>query len=436
VNLGGASFLFTGKMATMPRKDAEDKVKQLGGTKASSVAKSLHYLVIGDEGSPLYSGGKKGDKQTKAEQLNAAGANIRIISETAFLQMLSGTAPAAAAADATLAGCEVLWRMAVAPGASEARRGEFARKYILRHHPEIALAQTDRPVDPGAEVPPEFLTFARVEPLFGETRKPLRDFALELSRYEFARWKPPAEELLALSELPHADVRKFVAEALLADDAPEHRRYRIDADTLAPEAVYRFCESTDPETRKLGMQIIRRSPRLQVPEEMFRLTESPDRLVRGFVIRSLWAVYRARGVTADWKPPVPPASTIGPAAKKAAAEPEPRGPGVPHRPEKPPGDRRSLGDFLRRVLFEVPPGPPPKSADAPEATQKLKPLPARRAKLELVEVMRDLALEDAEFAAGVLPLLEEFMTSRGQSEKAACLVAVTRIRHQYPNGTK
>jgi hypothetical protein len=322
--------------------------------------------------------------------------------------------------------------MAVAPGAAQARRGEFARKYILRHHPDIALAQTDRPVDPGAEIPAEFLTFARVEPLFAETRKPLRDFALELARYEFARWKPPAEALLALSELPHSDVRQFVTEALLADDAPEKRRFRIDPDTLAPEAVYRFCESTDPETRKLGMQIIRRSPRLQVPEEMFRLTESPDRLIRGFVIRSLWAVYRNRGVTADWKPPVPPASTIGPAAKKAAAEPEPRGPGVPHRPEKPPGRPQSLAEFLRRVLFEVPPGPPPKSAEAPEATQKLKPLPARRAKLELVEVMRDLAIEDAQFAAGIVPLLEEFMTSRGQSERAACLVAVTRIRHTHP----
>ena len=46
--------------------------------------------------------------------------------------------------------------------------------------------------------------------------------------------------------------------------------------------------------------------------------------------------------------------------------------------------------------------------------------------------MRDLAREEAEFAAGVLPLLEEFMTSRGQSERAACLVAVTRVRHTHP----
>jgi hypothetical protein len=46
--------------------------------------------------------------------------------------------------------------------------------------------------------------------------------------------------------------------------------------------------------------------------------------------------------------------------------------------------------------------------------------------------MRDLALEEANFARGVLPLLEEFMTSRGPSEQAACLVAVTRIRHAHP----
>ena len=228
-------------------------------------------------------------------------------------------------------------------------------------------------------------------------------------------------------------MRQFVAEALLADDAPENRRFRIDPETLAPEAVYRFCESPDADTRKLGMQIIRRSPRLQVPEETVPADGEPDRLVRGFVIRSLWALYRDRGVTADWKPPVPPRSRSAPPAKKAAAQPEPRGPGVPHRPEQAAGqpDRvcpRSCDGCCSRFRRAARGRRPP---DAAEATQRLKPLPARRAKLELVEVMRDLALEDAAFAAGVLPLLEEFMTSRGQSERAACLVAVTRIRHTH-----
>jgi hypothetical protein len=46
--------------------------------------------------------------------------------------------------------------------------------------------------------------------------------------------------------------------------------------------------------------------------------------------------------------------------------------------------------------------------------------------------MRDLAVEDVAFARGSLPLMEEFLPSRGKSERSACLVAVTRIRHAWP----
>ena len=163
--------------------------------------------------------------------------------------MLAGHAPQVSQGDA-LAGAERLWEMAIAPGAADAPLGRFAMKYILRHHPDIALAQTDRPVDPGAEIPAEFLSFDRVKPLFAETRKPLRDLGLVLARWEFARWSPPADDLVLLAENPHADVRRFMAEALLAEDAPEHRRYRIDPESLTPAAVFRFCESADESTRR------------------------------------------------------------------------------------------------------------------------------------------------------------------------------------------
>ena len=74
----------------MKRKEAEDKVRPPAARSPRAVTPSSHYLVIGDEGSPLYGHGKKGTKQLKAEELNAAGANIKIISETAFLKMLAG----------------------------------------------------------------------------------------------------------------------------------------------------------------------------------------------------------------------------------------------------------------------------------------------------------------------------------------------------------
>ena len=463
VDLKGASFVFTGKLATMTRAQAEAKVTAANGTNFDAVSSKLHYLVIGDEGSPLYGAGKKGSKQVKAEQVNAGGGNIKIISETAFLKMLVAGQPQEASSDATAAGLDRLWQMATAAGGADAQVAAFARRYIRRHHPDIALAETDRPVDPGSEVPPAFLSFDRVRPLFLETRKPLREFALELARWEFARWNPPAEQIVQLSEAPFEDVRRFVAQALLADDAPEHKRYRIDPAVMTPAAVYGFVESTDEATRELGMELIRRQPRLRFPEELFRLTESPDRKVRAFVIQALRALYRDRGITENWKPTLPPQPTIGPAAKKAAATAiQTRGDGPPARPDHLPAEAEALRAFLRRTLFELPPGrlQPEKSdgeadgdatatagkgkgkpaggataagrtGDGAAARPRLKPLPARKAKLALVETLRDVAVDDAGFAKVVLPLLEEFLAVRGQSEHAATLVAVTRVRHAH-----
>lgn len=432
VDLGGSSFLFTGKLATMNRKEAEEKVRQANGQVFSSVSSKLHYLVIGDEGSPLYGQGNKGSKQEKAEAINAKGGSIQIISETAFLQMLT-EGQKSYSEDTVMAGCQRLWEMAIAPGTEDAPLARFARRYIRRHHPDLCLEKTDRPVDPGAEMPPAFFTLERVRPLFFESRKPLRDLALDLARWEFARWSPPVEDLIRLTESPYGEIRDFVAQSLLAEDSPEHQRYRIDPEKLSPSAVYSFCESPDEATRTLGMRLIQRSPRLQIPEELFRLTESPDRRVRAFVIRSLWSLYRDRGITVDWKPSVPPQPTTGAASRKEAEkEVARRGTGAPSRPERLPTEQVGLEKFLRRILFEIPPGRMESSKTPSEGILKrMKPLPARKAKLSLIEMMRDLALEEKPFAEGLLPLLEEFMQSHGKSEQEACLVAITRIKHRH-----
>jgi hypothetical protein len=90
------------------------------------------------------------------------------------------------------------------------------------------------------------------------------------------------------------------------------------------------------------------------------------------------------------------------------------------------------------VLFTVPPGRLPKGSAPPAAPPagakpvKGRPLPARKAKLLLLETLRDLAVEDAAFAGVLLPLLREFVVSRGPSERAACLVAITRIDLAHP----
>ncbi len=434
VDLGGDSFLFTGKLATMSRGEAQKKVREAGGKVASAVNKNLNYLVIGDEGSPLYGQGRKGSKQVKAESLMEEGAELKIISETAFLQRLAGE-EREFSADAVTAGCERLWEMLTSEGKADAPLRQFALKYFRRHHPEICLAETDRPVDPGAEIPAEFLTFDRMQPLFFERRLPLREFALEIAGYEFARWAPPIEGLIEMCESPYGEVRQFVAKAMTAEDTTEHRRYRIDPRVLTADAVYSFCESRDEGTRALGMDLIERHPRLKLPAELFRLTESPDRRVRAFVIQSFWSLYRARGITSDWKPAPLPESQLKSKRKKEAKSPEDSvGTGAPPKPENLPAEADALRRFLRRMLFELPPGrPEARREEAGTIQTRLKPLPHRKAKLALVETLRDAAVEDGEFAGFLLPLLEEFQASHGPSEQAACLVAVTRIRHFHPS---
>jgi NAD-dependent DNA ligase len=84
----GASFVFTGKMRTLERKAAQAEVVARSGLAPPDVTRDLSFLVVGDEGSPLFGQGAKGSKLVTAEKHNSKGASIRIISETEFLEML------------------------------------------------------------------------------------------------------------------------------------------------------------------------------------------------------------------------------------------------------------------------------------------------------------------------------------------------------------
>ncbi len=416
VDLKGAGFLFTGKMATMNRKDAQIRVKQSNGIVASGVNRKLTYLVIGDDGSPLYGNGRKGSKQVKAEGINAKGGDIHIISETTFMEMLSGRT-IKDSPERVRQGCLRLWEMAVGEGKEDSPLRKFAVTYLQQRHRDIGPAQTDRPVEPGKEVPSEFLSFERIKPLFSDGRKLLRDLALTFSQWEFARWAPPADTLIELCELPDTRIRKFVSRALLADDIPSNRPFRLEAASFSPEEIFAFCESTDAATRELGMTLVRMNPRFQLPDELFRLTESPDRRLRAFVIHTLWALYRRFGTTSRRSPYMSgDTSTVDGQAVPLAGKALP-----------PPAGPEELYNFLRRILFEIPPARHEKRKEA-FGSARLKPLPARKAKLAMVEVMRDMAVDNHQFARIILPLLEEFMQSKGRSEMAACLVAVTRIK--------
>jgi len=75
--LSGKSFCFTGELVTMKRADAEQLVKQNGGTTKSSVTKDLSYLVTND----TESGSSKNVKATKF--------GIPIINEKEFIALVN-----------------------------------------------------------------------------------------------------------------------------------------------------------------------------------------------------------------------------------------------------------------------------------------------------------------------------------------------------------
>jgi hypothetical protein len=60
VDLAKASFCFTGTLANITTKDAEARVKGANGAVSANVSPKLHYLVVGDSGSPFLGQGQKG----------------------------------------------------------------------------------------------------------------------------------------------------------------------------------------------------------------------------------------------------------------------------------------------------------------------------------------------------------------------------------------
>ncbi|PIR25512.1 MAG: hypothetical protein COX62_05045 [Deltaproteobacteria bacterium CG_4_10_14_0_2_um_filter_43_8] len=79
--VAGKSFLFTGKMLEMSRKEAEDLVQAEGGEVLSGVSSALQFLVVGD-------GGGAGSKLDKAKALQAKGAELNILDEKQFLKLV------------------------------------------------------------------------------------------------------------------------------------------------------------------------------------------------------------------------------------------------------------------------------------------------------------------------------------------------------------
>ena len=72
--LTGKTFVVTGTLPTMGRKEATDKILQYGGKAAGSVSKKTDYVLAGENA---------GSKLTKAQQLG-----VTVISQQQLIEMI------------------------------------------------------------------------------------------------------------------------------------------------------------------------------------------------------------------------------------------------------------------------------------------------------------------------------------------------------------
>ncbi|MER2529161.1 MAG: hypothetical protein ABTR07_14655 [Candidatus Competibacter denitrificans] len=306
-------------------------------------------------------------------------------------------------------GIEHLWELAAGATQPEPVR-HFAAAYLKAHHPQLGPNEPEtrflhiQPSLTAADYP-----LSRLRPLFDDQRPDVRRLAVAIAREEVRFWNDPAL-LYRLADSPHREPRSFGIEQLLrvGETAVEPA---LPLDWLLPERVFQLAESRHKVVRETALTLIRRHyDRLGGPAKLAWLMESHYREVGLFTVRLLWERHR------------PTALTIARQAAADGAQPS----------VAPFAALDELRQFLRKTLFGLPPGRlERRELDGDQATPD-RPWPASVGKRRLVEAIKTLALEDADFAALVTPVLEEFRHSRAKHEWQHCVAALVQIRKTHP----
>lgn len=306
-------------------------------------------------------------------------------------------------------GVEHLWELAAGANQPEPVR-QFAAAYLKAHHPQLGPNDAETRVfhiQPGLTAADYPLN--RLRPWFDDQRPDVRRLAVAIAREEVRTWNDPAL-LYRLADSPHREPRSFGIEQLLrvGETAVEPA---LPLEWLLPERVFQLAESRHKGVRETALTLIRRHyDRLGGPAKLAWLMESHYREVGLFTVRLLWERHRptalaiARQSAADGlQPSVAPFAALD-----------------------------ELRQFLRKTLFGLPPGRlERRELDGDQATPD-RPWPASVGKRRLVEAIKTLALEDADFAALVTPVLEEFRHSRAKHEWQHCVAALVQIRKAHP----
>lgn len=333
------------------------------------------------------------------------------LQEFAHRYMLENFAPEDLG-DTPEAGVDRLW--ALASGKEPEAVRAFAATYLRVHHPEMGpTLKQARQLGLKPKLKAAAYGLERVQALFNDDREDVRRLAADIARWQLVSWDD-SELLYALMEGAHREPRSVAAELLLSiDEAPsEKTRPAPPAEWLDAARVFRLAESAHKAAREVAVTLVRRHyERLGGAERLAWLMESPDRSVRLFAVRLLWERHRPRDLPADYKAPKEGPIYVGKSRFASVS---------------------ALADFMKVVLYALPPGRADKRELVLDGATPDRALPASIAKRRLVEVVRALAEEDVEFAQVILPILQSFTKSEAKGEWQACVAALVRIRQKHP----
>lgn len=286
----------------------------------------------------------------------------------------------------------------------------FAQTYLLCHHPTVGPEQEKskhfglKPYLKEHDYDPE-----AIWSMLSDSRADVRQFALQLVRPHLRVWNFHTR-VYELVELDAKEVRNLAYAALEgAGNEMADPQVALKPEELNTAQIFQMTESTKRATRQLAMGLIRKHyTRLGGAERLGWLMQSADREVRLFAVRMLWEKHRPRAYPQAWKP------------RKIAD--------VPLSNEGHFEDEEALRGLLRRLLFGLPPG----RAPAGDSEVKRRSISANVIKKNIVDLVRDLGVEDAAFAALITPVLHEFSGSLARGEWQACLTALTHLHRAHP----
>jgi hypothetical protein len=273
----------------------------------------------------------------------------------------------------------------------------FAQTYLRCHHPTVgpqqpeAIANAITPKLTLAQFTPEAFWKALLD-----ARADVRRFAVTITRADLRRWGYHLR-VYELADSEHKEVRNLCLNALENAGSPTaDAACTLTVEEIDPAQVFRLTESRIRQSREVAMEMIARHyGRLGGPERLAWLMESADRSVRTMAVRMLWERHRPSSLPEGWKPKGP----------LKAPEQAGRFANVP-----------VLQDFLRTLLFGLPPGraPEAREGDLPRRSSG-----AQAAKRRAIDAARALAVEDEGFARAISPLFLEFSGSMASGRRAS-----------------